>query len=123
MVQYMRRYALLDPNRLGSITHEHALAVDVRHLEVGNFGDTQTVAVGHAEGGLVFDTGCRLQELQDLFLAEHGWKLLRLPHHGEVPAHLWSVERHPEEEPQRSDRAVDGRRLRAFLTLVYLKTA
>src|SRR5215469_4864236 len=114
MAQYVRRYALLDPNRFGSITHnpvelacgdgqegiaagkqpqpwlrhppvvledrqqlwrehrmpvllalplfdadQHALAVDVRHLEVGNFGDTQTGAVGHAEGGLVFDTGCR----------------------------------------------------------------
>src|SRR5215467_11045932 len=122
MAQYVRRYALLDPNRFGSITHDpvelacgdgqegiaagkqpqpwlrhppvvledrqqlwrehrmpvllalplfdahqHALAVDVRHLEVGNFGDTQTGAVGHAEGGLVFDTGCRLQGLEVRF--------------------------------------------------------
>jgi hypothetical protein len=29
---------------------------------------------------------------------------------------------HEGEEPQRGDRAVDGRRLRTFLALVYLKT-
>jgi hypothetical protein len=61
--------------------------------------------------------------LQDLLLAEDGWKLLRLPYHREVPAHLGTAERHPEEEPQRRDRAVDGWRLRSGPALMDLIAA
>src|SRR5262249_14721380 len=50
----------------------------------------------------------------------HGWKLLCLAHHRDVPAHLWAVERHSKEEPQCGDRAVYGRRLCTRLALMHL---
>lgn len=40
---------------------QHAFGVDVIDLEMGDLGDAQARAIGHTEGGLVFDTRCRFQ--------------------------------------------------------------
>ena len=81
----------------------HALAVDIGYLEVCYLGYTQTGTISDAERGLVLDTGCCLQKPRHLLLAEHDTQSLRHRHEGKVAAHLGMVERHPEEEPQRSD--------------------
>src|SRR5215831_1317611 len=139
MSQDVRGYPFLDANGFGSITDDPVELVCgnghqgiapgkqphpwPRHpcdLEVGDLGYAQTSAIGHAHCRLVLDARSSPQELQDLLLAEHGWKLLCLSHHRDAPAHLWAIERHAKEEPQCGDRAVYGRRLCTFLALMHL---
>jgi len=56
--------------------------------------------------------------LQDILLAEDGWKFPRLLDHREVPAHLGPIERHPEEEPERKVRRFKELRRRAVPKLL-----
>jgi hypothetical protein len=99
---------------------QHTLAFDIGDLEVGDLGHAQAGAIRDAERGLVLDTRCRLQKLCHLFLAEHDPQLLRQGYEGEMATQLGMVEGYPEEKPQRSDRAVHGRRRDAFLALMHL---
>src|SRR5215472_1360865 len=86
------------------------LPVDVRDRQVDDLRRAQAGTIGHSERGLVLDARGCLYELRYLLLAEHDPQPLWQGHEGQVAAHLGMVERHPEEKPQRRDRAVDGRR-------------
>ena len=101
----------------------HALAIDVRHLEVGDLGHTQAGAIGHAEGGLVLRPGSCLDQREDLLRGQNHRQLPRLLHEPQMPGHLRPVTRRREKEPQRRRRAVHGRRLHALLALVQLEPA
>ena len=106
--------ALLDPQH-------HALAVDVGHLQRGNLGYAQARTIGGAERGLVLDAGGGLQKARHLLGAQHHRQLARLVHKGQVSNRIGAVERHSEEEPQRRDRGVDGRRTDTVLGQVQLE--
>jgi hypothetical protein len=61
----------------------------------------------------ILRSGCRLEQPHDLFLAQHQRYFARLAHERKVPSHLCPTDGHAEEEPQRRNRAVDGRRTHA----------
>src|SRR5262245_56232704 len=88
-----------------------------------NLGHAQAGTVGHTERCLVLDTRCCLEKLRHLLLAEHDAQLLRHRDAGEVVTHVRTVQRHPKEEPQSSDRAVDGARLLTGAALMHLIAA
>jgi hypothetical protein len=56
--------AVLDPD-------QHALAVDIVDLEVGNLRDAQARAIGHAQRGLVLDPRRCLEQPGGLLDAQH----------------------------------------------------
>ena len=95
--------ALFDPQR-------HALAVDVRHLQGHDLGDAQARAIGDAERGLVLQAGRGFEQEGHLFLAQHHRRPARLMHASEMAGEFRPFERDVEEEPQRGDGGVDGRR-------------
>ena len=106
--------ALLDPQH-------HALAVDVGHLQRDDLGYPQARTIGGAERGLVLDAGGGRQKLRNLLGAQHQRQLARLVHKRQVSRRIGPIERYAEEEPQRRDRRVDGRRADAVLGQVQLK--
>src|SRR5215475_3816903 len=75
---------------------------------VCDLGHAQAGTIGHTECCLVLDTRCCLEKLRHLLFAEHDAQLLRHRDADQVVTHVRAVQRYPEEEPQGSDRAVDG---------------
>src|ERR1700704_5349562 len=86
----------------------HALGVNVADLQHDDLHGSQTSAVGDAERRLVLGSGCGLQEPQHLFGREYAWQLARLVDEHDMSRRLRPVERHFEEEPERSHGRVDG---------------
>jgi hypothetical protein len=99
----------------------HALAIDIRHLEVGDLGYTQACAIGHTESSLVLRPGRSLQEPEDFICRQNHRQLLRLLREPQMAGQLWSIAGRREKEPQRRHRAVHGRRLYALLALTNLE--
>ena len=85
--------ALLDPD-------QHAGAVDVGDLEVGDLGDAQAAAVSDAEGGTVLQARRVREQERDLLGAEHDRQPLGRGDPGQAVAEPGPAERHMEEEPQ-----------------------
>ena len=96
-----------------SITEQHALAVDIADLQRHDLGDAQSRAIGGAERGLVLRPWRRLQKARHLFRAQDHRDLARLGDERQRLDRIGPVERDGEEEAQRRDRAVDGRRAHA----------
>jgi hypothetical protein len=114
--------AVLPPLALLDAEH-HALAIDVRHLEVGDLRHTQAGAIGNAESCFVLRSRRCLQEPQDFICGQNHGQLLRLLHEPEMTGHLRPVARRREKEPQRRHRTVHRRRLHALLALAELERA
>jgi hypothetical protein len=108
--------ALLDPEH-------HALAVDVRHLQVRDLGHPEARAVGDAERGLVLEARRGLEEARHLLLAQDDRRLARLGHDPQRTNEVWFFERHGEKEPQRRDGGVDRRGAGLLLRHVQLIAA
>jgi len=102
---------------------QHALAVDIAHLQARDLGHTQARAVRQPECRLVLRPRRRFEQPQDLVRREHVGQPARLAHKREVAHHLGPAERCLEEEPQRRDRAVHGRRRDPGLALMHLEPA
>ena len=93
--------ALLDPQR-------HALAVNIGHRQVRDFGHPQACAVGDAVRGFVLEARRGFEETRHFLLAQHDRRLARLVHDRQRANEVRPFERHREKEPQRGDRGVDG---------------
>src|SRR6202022_4658639 len=106
--------ALLDPD-------QHALAVNVGDLERDHFRGAQTRSIGHAQGRLVFEPWCCIEQARHLFRAEHPRQYSRLMDESRVLDDGISLERHPEEEPQRRHGMVESWCVAAFGHSVPLK--
>ena len=89
-------------------TDQHALAVDVGHLQRHDLRHAQACAVGDAERGLDLEAGRGFEETRHLFLAQHDRRLARFVHGREMTDKVGPFERHVEKEPQRGDGGVDG---------------
>lgn len=63
-LRYLPALALLD-------SQQHALTVDVAHLEHADLGDAQAGAVGDRQHSPVLEAGCGLQQPRDPIGAEH----------------------------------------------------
>ena len=113
-VAILAALALLDPQ-------QHALRVDVGHLQRGDLRHAQARTIGGAERGLVLDAGGGLQKTRHLLAAQHDRNLPRLRDKRQVLDGVGPIERHREKEAQRRDREVDARRAHPVLGQVQLE--
>src|SRR5277367_3030638 len=101
-VSILAAFALLD-------AQQHALAVDVGHLQRRHLRYAQARPIGDAERGLVLDARGCLQKARHLLGAENDRNLARLRNERQVFDDVGPIQRNGEEEPQRRNRTVDGR--------------
>jgi hypothetical protein len=59
-------------------SEEHPLGVDIADLELGDFGDPETRAIGDAQRGTMLDAGRGAEQPGDLIRAQHGRQLARV---------------------------------------------
>lgn len=104
-------------------TEQHARRVDVVDLEVRDLGHTQARAIGDAERGLVLQAGCGFEQPSRFLHAEHIRQLAVIAGDHQGARQIPALQCHQEQEPQRRDRAVDGRRSHAVLMLIQLEAA
>ena len=115
-VAILAALALLD-------TEQHALAVDVVDLEVRDLGHAQARAIGDAERGLVLEARCGFEQPRRFLDAEHIRQLAVIARDHQGARQIPPLQCHQEQEPQRRDSAVDGRRSDALLMLIELEAA
>ena len=94
-----------------------------RDLERDDLGDAQARAIGDAQRRLVLEPGRRLQQARHLLGLRTTGSLRGSRDERQVLDDIGPVERDGEEEPQRRDRAVDGRRAHAARGQMQLKAA
>jgi len=70
--------ALFDPE-------QHARAVDIIDLQAGDFGHTQTRAIGGAENGFVLHARRCLEQPADFLDTQHRRQLLRVASQDQAP--------------------------------------
>src|SRR3982074_2886086 len=107
-------FALLDADH-------HALAVDVADLERDHLGGAQACPVGHAQRRLVLEPWRAIQHPRHLLRIEDDRQLARLVEERRVLDDVGSLERDPEEEPQRSHGVIENRDMRAACRQMQLK--
>ena len=78
---------------------QHALAVDVAHLEGRDLGDAQARAVSDRQCRLVLQTGCGLKQSLHLLEAQHHGDLAGMRGPNELAGKVGPVERMREEKP------------------------
>lgn len=100
---------------------QHALAVDVAHLKGGDLSRAQTRTKGDRQHCLMLQARNRLQQPRHLVLAQHHRQLALVPHSDQLARQFRSVERLDEEESQRRDNGVHGRRRNGQVTLLDLE--
>jgi hypothetical protein len=101
-VAVLAALALLDPDH-------HPLAVDVGNLQENHFRHAQSGGIDRGQRGAAFEAWDRLQEANDLVGAQHDRKLARLTRIRDALRHRGLTERHPIEEPQRTDDLIQRR--------------
>src|ERR1700731_2647875 len=101
----------------------HSLGINVADPQCDDLHGSQSSTVRNAERRFVLGPGSGLQQAQYLFGREHAWQLGRLVDEHETARRLRPVERHLEEEPERSHGRVDGRWLYAGLGQMQLERA
>lgn len=101
---------------------QHALAVDIVDLKMGDPRNAQTRAISNAECGLVLDAGCCLEQPDSLLNAED-FALVRTACRDQSARQVTAPERDGVEEAQRRHRAVYGARAGSALVLVDLEIA
>jgi len=102
---------------------QHALAVDIAHLERRDLADAQASATGDRQGGLVLETGGCIEKPLHLALGQHHRDLAGMRGADQLARKLGPVERMREEEPQRRHDAVHGRRRHPGFPLLDLEPA
>lgn len=100
---------------------QHACAVDIIDLEVRDLRYAQARAIGDTERGLVLDTRCCFEQPRRFLHAQHVRQLAWMAHDHQHTCQIPPLQRHQEQEPQRRDRAVDGRGPDAALMLIQLE--
>jgi transposase len=88
-------------------TDDHALAVDVRDLQVDDFRHAQTGCVGNHQDGPMLQAGDRVEEGGDLLQAEDNRQADRLPGQWEILVTPVTFERHAIEKAQCTDRRAE----------------
>jgi hypothetical protein len=107
-------FTALDPQ-------QHPLAVDIADLQRRHLGDAQARAIGDRQRGLMLEGTRRIEQPLHLGHGQHDRDLAYLPRADELAREVGAVERVGEEEPQRADDAVHGRRRDARLLLIDLE--
>jgi hypothetical protein len=115
-VAILAALALLD-------TQQHACRVDIVDLQMRDLGHAQARAVGDTERGLVLDARCRFEQPRRFLEAQHLGQLAGMPDDYQRTRQIPPLQRNQEQEPQRRDRPVDGRRANAVLMLMQLEVS
>jgi len=82
-------------------TDQHALAVDIAHLEHGDLADAQSGAIGDRQRCLVLEAGGCVEQASHLVAAQHHRQVARLAHPHQLASQIGSVKGIGKEEPQR----------------------
>jgi protein-S-isoprenylcysteine O-methyltransferase Ste14 len=104
-------------------TDQHALAVDIVDLERHDLRHPQARTIGDCKCRLVLRPRCCGEQADDLLLGEDRWQLACLPDDHQLARQIRPIKRRREEEAQRRDGDVDGRRRRTGLSLMHLEAA
>ena len=92
-------------------------------LERRDLGHAQAGAIGDREGRLMLEAGGRVEQPHDLVPAQHHGQVARMCRPDQLAGQVRPVDGVREEEPQRRDDAVHGRRRHAGLALLDLEPA
>src|SRR5215207_290324 len=90
-------------------TDDHPFAVDVADLERDYLGSAQARSIGHTERRLVLEPRRGIEQPRHFLWAQHHRQFAGLMDEVRVLQDIVSLERDPEEEPQRRDALVEGR--------------
>src|SRR5271157_1782741 len=119
--QICREHGIAIPATLATLhPDQHALAVDIGDLECRNLGHAQAGAIGDRESCLMLQAGGRVEQSRNLLAAQHHGQVARMRQPDQLARQVRPVDRVREEEPQRRDDAVHGRRRHAGVTLLDL---
>jgi hypothetical protein len=92
--QIRREHGIAIPATLATLDPEqHALAVNVGHLERRDLGHAQARALGDREGRLVLEAGGRVEQSCDLVPAQHHGQVARMHCPDQLACQVRSVDR------------------------------
>ena len=102
---------------------QHALAVDVAHLESRDLGDAQASAIGDRQRRLVLETRRGIEQSLHLLKRQHDRDLAGMGCSNQLAREVGPIKCVGEEEPKRRDDAVHGRRRNPGISLLDLEQA
>jgi hypothetical protein len=102
---------------------QHALAVDIGDPEGSDLRDAQPGAIGDRERSLILDRGGRVEQPHHLVAAQYHGQVAWMGRPDQLARQVGPIDGLREEEPQRRDDTVHGRRRHAALALLDLELA